>query len=110
MSVTLYRYPVYLQERDWRALVDGYTKRVVRFRAAAKVAQARRVHDALREAEGDAYQDGDDMKYVLHIAEDDYVALMAAVASRFARLDAETRERVSHELAMAQGDARPVDA
>lgn len=109
MSGVKYRYPLFLQEEDWQSLVDGFVRRVARFRAAPMVAQQRRVDAALTEAEADSYEDDGDMKYVLHITQEDYAFLGAAVASRFARVDAEALARICHELGLAEGDARPIE-
>ncbi|MEU9404798.1 hypothetical protein AB0E08_03695 [Streptomyces sp. NPDC048281] len=106
MSAALYRYPVFLKEDDWTSAVAGFEKRVRRFRSAARLDQVGRVGSAIVEAEADSYPDGDEVKYVLYLTEEDFSFFVEGVNHARNGVPGDVGERVAQELSMAAGDAR----
>lgn len=108
MSAARYRYAVFLAEGDWKSAVDGWGKRVRRFRAIAKRVQEARIRAAIGEAEGDALRDGAETKYVLYLTEADYSAFWeGATHPKYGAPQAAAR-RITSELVSAAGDATPL--
>jgi hypothetical protein len=106
VSDTVLRFPVYLTEADWKALVAGFEKRVRRFRSAARLGQVGRVRAALNSAAADCIPDEDDVhKYVVHLSEDDYGSLIEAAMNHRNGLPRKDALRITPELFRAAGDA-----
>ncbi|MFE6226918.1 hypothetical protein [Streptomyces sp. NPDC057854] len=108
MDAAHYRYAVFLTEDDWKSAVDGWGKRVRRFRAAAKRAQIERIRHALCEAESDALSAGDETKFVLYLTEADYSAFREGATHPRYGAPREAAQRITSELVSAAGDATPL--
>ncbi|MFB7027200.1 MULTISPECIES: hypothetical protein [unclassified Streptomyces] len=108
MSTALYRYAVFLAEETWKSAVRGWEKRVQRFRAPEKRAQVERIWSALSEAEGDAFPDGDETKYVLYLTEADYAAFQEGATHPKYGAPHTDAQRIASELLSAAGDSRPL--
>ncbi|MFI5802992.1 hypothetical protein [Streptomyces sp. NPDC051561] len=102
------RYAVFLEEEDWRKAVEGFSRRAKRFSAAARRKQISRVSDAIGDAESDSIPDGKEMRYVMHLAEEDWEFFALAVMHPGSKLGDALRERVSQELGLAEGEATEV--
>lgn len=107
----LWRYPVFLKEDDWKYLLLCWEGRRRRIRSAKSVERYRSIDHEVSGASADAFPDEEgDMKYVLHLTEEDYRWLGDSLSyARKADRNEEAAKRIDHELGMACGDMTEVE-